>query len=578
MHFNTKYIFTGDSASDIKRKINYNFDQILSFAVGPNGHQGPKGSPGYDGPSGKKGITGPTGLRGTLWSKSDNAPSSGNPFDLWIDSDTSGYQVNSLGTTGTWAYTGYSLFTSSYLSVYDGIVGPAGVTDKYAIGIKSGVPGLSEFNTSLVISDDYPSISGINPNRSKLLISTEDQIGRPIFSFSKTGAISSGVPSFYWRSTGSSASLRYSSTGNFEISSLLGLSIDSYTARTILYGDYANINSVQDISIGGTGDFYLYSNTAIGVGGNLSISSSNLTLSSSRLSSRIPIKIQITNAFYGQTVFDATKNTPSGVSTSTSGISILASSTQDSAFEFFDLKNAPILSAKARGSVSSGKHIQTTFGSTGGQVAGATGGPYLYTVKRVREVRASTITLSSFLLNAASSATIYNIIDLTSVSFWDSNMILVTPTTYTFPSSNEVFLRIPSSPQQNVDGLYGTGYANTYRIFLNDRTNSQNYKIAGLVFDYASFNPIRPNPTIIRYYMRFRAQSLPTESCYVDLTFLGTASTTNGNPRVFWKTCDGISGYITLTNRYSVGSLVRVLPVTNNLDASQTSKQQQQQG
>ena len=575
MHFNTKYIFTGDSASDIKRKINYNFDQILSFAVGPNGHQGPKGSAGYDGPSGKKGVTGPTGLRGSLWSKLDDAPVSGNPFDLWIDSNTSDYQVNVLDTTGSWSYSGYSLFTSSYLSVYGGIVGPAGVTDKYAVGIKSG-SGLSESNTSLVIGDDYPSISGINPNRSKLLVSTEDQITRPILTFSKTGAISSGVPSFYWRASGNSASLRYTSTGSFSMSSLLGLTIDSYTARTLLYGGSAKMTSVQDITIGGTGNFYLYSNTTIGVGGNLSITSSNIGISSSDLTSRMPIKVQTSTVVsYNQLIFDATKNTPSGTSTSTAGVNILSSSIQNSAFEFFDYKNAPILSAKPRGSVSSGKHIQTTFGSTGGQPAGATGGPYLYPVKRVREVRGSTITLSARTWGSISTAIsiVYNVMDLTSLASWDSNLILVTPTTYNFSASYEVYIRIPSSYNKDVDGLYNNGYNNTYRVFLNDTTTytGQTYKINGLVFTYYSKTTggaISP----IDYYVSFKPQpalnAYQMQSCYVDLTFLGVASTTNGNPRVFWKTCDGISGYITLTNNYSVGSIV----ATSSASASAASK------
>jgi hypothetical protein len=578
MHFNTKYIFAGDSASEIKRKINYNFDQILSFAVGPNGHQGPKGSAGYDGPSGRKGATGTTGLRGTVWAKSDAAPISGNPFDLWIDSSTSDYKVNTLGTGGSWTYSGYSLFTSPYLSVYGGIIGPAGVTDKYAIGIKAG---LTASNTSLVIGDDYSTIAGINPNRSKLLVSTDDQITSPIFTFSKTGATSTGVPGFYWRTVGNSASLRYYSTGNLEISALNGLSIDSYTARSILYGDRAEISSIQDVTIGGTGDFYLYSNTTIGLGGNLSVASSNITLSSSSLTSRIPIKVQpSTVSQYGQLVFDATKNLPSGVSTSASGISILASSTQDSAFEFFDLKNAPIFSAKARGSVSSGKHIQTTFGSTGGQAAGATGGPYLYPVKRITEVRASTITLTARIWEAATSytPTVYNVMDLTSVSLWDSNMMLITPTSYNLPASYEVFLRIPTSYEQNVESLYNNGYTNTYRIFLNDITSSgQNYKIAGLVFNYWDFT-VGKTTTVqsVQYYMRFRYQpamnAFPTESCYVDLTFLGSASTTNGNPRLFWKTCDGISGYIPLTDRYSVGSIVSVSGKSTGNAGSSTAK------
>ena len=151
--------------------------------------------------------------------------------------------------------------------------------------------------------------------------------------------------------------------------------------------------------------------------------------------------------------------------------------------------------------------------------------------------------------------------DLTSVSLWDSNLILVTPTSYNLPGSYEVFLRIPTSYEQNVEGLYNAGYTNTYRIFLNDITSStQSYKIAGLVFNYWDFTAGLRGTTVasVQYYMKFRydAGASASESCYVDLTFLGSASTTNGNPRLFWKTCDGISGYIPLTDRYSVGSLV----------------------
>jgi hypothetical protein len=103
---------------------------------------------------------------------------------------------------------------------------------------------------------------------------------------------------------------------------------------------------------------------------------------------------------------------------------------------------------------------------------------------------------------------------------------------------------------------------------LNDTStiSGQNYKIAGLVFNYWSFN-FRGAFSAIQYFMRFRFQpsinAFATESCYVDLTFLGSASTTNGNPRVFWKTCDGISGYIPLTNRFSVGTLVTAAPVSS---------------
>jgi hypothetical protein len=115
-----------------------------------------------------------------------------------------------------------------------------------------------------------------------------------------------------------------------------------------------------------------------------------------------------------------------------------------------------------------------------------------------------------------------------------------------------------------VDGLYNKGYTNTYRIFLNDLSGL--HKIAGLVFNYWDFTAGVKGPTVaaIQYYINFKyqvAMNTPAiESCYVDLTFLGSASTSNGNPRLFWKTCDGISGYIPLTDKYSVGTLVSTTP------------------
>jgi hypothetical protein len=103
---------------------------------------------------------------------------------------------------------------------------------------------------------------------------------------------------------------------------------------------------------------------------------------------------------------------------------------------------------------------------------------------------------------------------------------------------------------------------------LNDISLGGLHKIAGLVFNYWDFTAGVKGPTVasIQYYINFKyqvAMNTPAiESCYVDLTFLGAASTTNGNPRIFWKTCDGISGYITLTDLYSVGQPVSTAPRT----------------
>ena len=141
MHFNNKYINLGDSEDLIKDKINYNFNQILSFAVGQEGLIGPKGATGIPGPSGKKGETGPTGNRATDWTRGTTFPSvTTQEFDLWIDDSSGVGDVYERGSTsGSWNYTGFSLYNSDYFDVYTSIIGPVGSNDKSATGFKSSL-------------------------------------------------------------------------------------------------------------------------------------------------------------------------------------------------------------------------------------------------------------------------------------------------------------------------------------------------------------------------------------------------------------------------------------------------------
>jgi hypothetical protein len=151
--------------------------------------------------------------------------------------------------------------------------------------------------------------------------------------------------------------------------------------------------------------------------------------------------------------------------------------------------------------------------------------------------------------------------DLSSTTLWDSDVILVTPTSFTFASNNYVFIRIPSSYSTNLEGVYSGGYANKYRIFLNDITTSSSYVIAGLVYDY--FTKAGTNIITNTALITFNAPgtfSTGDKCLYVDITYLAPASTTNGNPRVFWKTCNGTSGFINLSNIYSIGSIVSTTP------------------
>ena len=565
MHFNTKYIFKGESESEIINKINYNFNQILSFSVGPDGQRGPKGSLGFPGPAGKKGATGSTGQRSTLFTKQDTAPLTGGslPYDYWIDSKSSDYSIYSYGITGSsdWVYSGYSLFSSPYFDIFDNIIGPGGANEKNAVGFKSGAGFLVDneltvADATLVISDDVLNITKSNPNRSKLLISTADQITRPILAFAKTGASSLGIPSFYWSDPGNSPNLVFRSSGDFQISSLLGLTVDSFTASSILNGNSISLLTDWDINIGGTGDFYFFSNTTVGVGSDFLVNSSRLSLSSTTFNLIGPLKITNTSRTTGY-VFDTTK-TPT-TSLSTSGVEIYSGSGTSSMYDFQDSNNASLLSTKVKGPVTSSDYGQTNFGSTGGLIAGGTAGPYFYHVKRYAEYRQSTIALlcsgapssSSTVISALPSGTINNIFDLSSPSAWTSDVIIVTPQSFT-SSSTSVYLKIPSSAAASLSGLYYGGTSNNYRVVLNDTSPLPKYTLSGLVLDYFQYSGGSTSVVTYPIYIPFQSGT----SCYqVELFFMPAANNVNANPRVFWKTCDGKSGFVTTTNRYTIGSV-----------------------
>jgi hypothetical protein len=548
MHFNTKYIFQGDSQRDITNKINYNFDQILSFAVGPDGHIGPRGATGLYGPAGYKGASGATGTRASKIFKQPTQPlaSETQEYDVWVDNSSGEGDVNVLGATGNWSYSGYSFFTSSYFSTFSWMLGPAGSTDKYVIGIKDTVNS-PEIN--LVLSDGDPDPSYSNPNKSKLLVATQDQTTTPIMSFGKSGAISQGVPSFYWDSSGSNSNLSYRSSGDLDITSQLRLGIDSALARTLLFGNNLNLTAAN-FTIGGSGDFQLASNTTVGSGGVFNVSSTNLLFSSSYFTHFDPTTIYASSGNY---VLNDVPNS-AGLN---SGITVATTASANDTFSINDLTGYPVLSGKPYGTVDSGKHSEIIFGSTGG-VTGGTAGPFSYHVKKASQVTKSTISVSSVstsTTSTTSTVSLPNVFDLTQTSLWDANVIVVTPTAVQ-TSAVGIYLRIPSSYLNTLDPVYSTGKTNIYRILLNS-LNPILYTsyIQGFVYTYTNYGSGGLTSTSILTYVDLPTPITTNRYCqYVDLHWLGVANATNLNPRLFYKACNGVGGYIELTNLNSIGS------------------------
>ena len=546
MHFNNKYISQGDSEKEIKDKVNYNFNQVLSFAIGHEGYIGPKGATGIPGPSGKIGGTGNTGDRASEWFRGTVVPSTGSSqeFDLWVD-DSSAlgdiYERNS----SSWTYTGLSLFNSDYFEVYSAIVGPLGLTDKSAIGFNYTY---TPDQTSLVISDTYFSTLDVNPNNSKLLIATEDQINTPIFSFSKSnGSSTIDSPSFYWKNTGVFSDLIFKSPGKLMINTLLDLELSSYevfgggnfliSGSSLLGNTQGDINFISPSNIKfETSDFQTTP---------FILTSLNIGIDTFKLYSNTLTEISY---YAGDYILKSTPTTGS-LFNFFGGISVNSNSTSSRVFDFTGMDGHSVLYGLPSGSVTSGNHKQIVFGASGGGATGSTGAPYSYHVKRLNNIFVSSLTGVFIPYSKRNNSTIYLAdlvfvsvaLNLSSVSSWDSNMIVAT-TDQTL--SDDAYIIIPSATTSSFEPLFYSGEGNEYRVYFNDMQSSR--KIKGIAYSY--IYETTTGALLNRYiYIDF----LSTCS-YVDLFWAYVGSSTNPNGRIFWKTCKGEGGVLESTNQFTV--------------------------
>lgn len=592
MHFNTKYIFQGDSQEEIVKKINHNFGQIISFSCGMDGHPGSKGPTGPYGPVGKQGASGPTGARATMWFRQFSQPlaSESNIGDLWSDSNTFSSDVKILSATGSWDPTGYSLIFSEYFKAYDSVLGVAGVFEKYAIGINnSGL--LSEQNTSFVVSDKAVSLLDSNPNRSKLVVSTSDQILRPVFSFIKTNRVLSGSPSFYWSTLGSSSSLTFRSESSFSINSQFSttfLSKGSTGGSTVLPSASAsflgsNMSVTQQsttggIFISGTGGFSIFSNTTSGVGSNLSILSNSLILDSSIFdilnTSTESSGIQIDNSAgtsgagsYSMSVTKTpTSSLPASSITTEFPTVLIDASRNDYALRvtqgFTGATASPVFSVSPRRyqSNSTAAEIgapfisQTKFGGINPSATGGTAGPYFYHVKKfsryILPIRDRLQFPGTFLYysNKFSYTSGLPFLDLSNPSNFNSDIIVVGADSFAI---SNMYLKIPGISFDSG----GSDLIKTYRIIyhthLNAVTQSTPYstgRITGLLWDSvyngSPVTYILQFPTLFVFGASDATQAGNTSGEYfLDLTYMILPS---GSKRVMYKTGSMCSGFIIL--------------------------------
>ena len=545
MHFNNKYINQGDSEKEIKDKVNYNFNQVLSFAVGHEGYIGPKGATGIPGPSGKIGGTGNTGDRASEWFRGTVVPSTGSSqeFDLWVDDSSSLGDIYERNSS-SWTYTGLSLFNSDYFEVYSAIVGPLGLTDKSAIGFNSTY---TPDQTSLVISDTYFSTLDVNPNNSKLLIATEDQINTPIFSFSKSnGSSTIDSPSFYWKNTGVFSDLIFKSPGKLMVNTLLDLELSSYevlgggnlliSGSSLLGNTQGDINFISSFNLIFLSDFQ----TTPFILASLNIGIDTFKLYTNTLT-------QIRN-IAGDYLLKSTPTTGS-LFNFFGGISVNSNSTSFRVFDFTGMDGYSVLYGLPSGSVTSGNHKQTVFGVRGVDAAGSTGAPYSYHVKRLNNIFVSAQFGAFYPYSIRNNSTvsyldlvfITHTLNLSSVSSWDSNMIVATTDQTLY---DDAYIIIPSATTSSFEPLFYSGEGNEYRVYFNDMQSSR--KIKGIAYSY--IYETSAGALISRIvYIDF----LSTCS-YVDLFWAYVGSSTNPNGRIFWKTCKGEGGVLESTNQFTV--------------------------
>jgi len=287
MSFNSKYIFPGDDKNEILSKINYNFGQIYFNAVGSPGPMGEYGPTGMIGPVGLDGLTGLTGSPAVRWFFSADPPIAADSTanDIWVNIGITGFQRVYFYDGSNWVDSGENILQDSEFEAITGVSGPGGSTTHNSIIFS----GLTASDYSLVISDAVGTTANVNPNLSKLVVSTNSINEEPILGFNKTFVGSPTLPSFNWTGpTAESYGISFDNPGETRI--LLGTT-GSFSATggsgesMILAGNtFVQVTSQNQIffesSTGATGSLIL--NTPA----NILMNSSNKILTSNSLAYR----------------------------------------------------------------------------------------------------------------------------------------------------------------------------------------------------------------------------------------------------------------------------------------------------
>jgi len=559
MRFSNKQIFNGDTKDVILEKANENFSQIISFSSGPMGRPGVVGPTGYPGSAGPFGPSGATGTRASEWTVSSTQPTSPNSYDQWINQGSTGngeiYQYDG----SSWQNTGISTVESEFFQIKASIPTFGASTNFSAIYLS----GSDQENTYLVISDGNNPASSVNPNYSKLLISTSDQTANPVFSFRNTASSQITQPSFYWDQTGNSSKIKFSSDGGLIIYSSSTTSVSpQYSGVLNASGRNAYFKSIEDLS---SQQMNLTSS------GSLELNTSNYVLNATQMTANTETyvygAVNVEPAYPVASKADGvviTKGVTSSFTTVSFSTTQFQSEIENPSFNPFrqvfninqstavldetdpitDVAYRDVRSRATFGATGDGYGIYDIWGSG---IPTSPTGPFGYHV-----VANTTLSpqVGSFYIGRPTSANIRYYVDLSSTNnFYTDSITFSLPTTWAGGTS--AYVKIPgyqsTPPSSSSYPLYGPDYVNEYKIFMDygrftSGTNQGiDKKIAGVVWDQLGNPPAGSStPTITQQYLVFQ------RPCYF---FEIVYHFNNSNQVVaFIKTCNGQSTPIQITN------------------------------
>lgn len=529
MSFNTNYILPGDDKNQIIGKSNYNFSQILSSAMGLPGQKGIIGPTGIIGQVGNDGDQGGTGSRANQWFFQNTPPYGNLPvdewplinYDVWVDTSpgsTGGpnriYYYNddyTLGIYPFWVDTLSNFIVDGPLTIIQGISGPGGVTENNAIVIQSA----DSPNSTFVLTDGNTNPSSVNPNYSKVVVSTDTSLtaSLPIFSFDKTFYSTSTPPSFLWNTISTDYGIKFSSGGDITIQSYATGSYGSTGGASSVTGKNVNISSITTsaatgTTISATGGITINSPLVGFSSGNMDLQEGQFSLSSMDSG----IGVSGSSSSYTLDLTGVLMNSPSNDPSerkvlSYNNLSTSSSITTDSLSlsmaksRIFQIKNnSPVAATGATAGFATYPTLMIGYtGSTG--VLGGTGANI---VKGYQEITSS----------ASSQSLFYGFSDFSNyIEVTPSNdVIIITPTATsnlsTLSRTNRIWLYIPK-----ITNSLEAGVSTVFDIFMNSTV----YSIGGVqIATNLGYSPAE-------IYIPDGGTG-PSQGCrHVRLTFFGSA-------------------------------------------------------